>query len=139
MCIVVDANVSHKMAGDHPDGSCVLRWLLYGRGKLVVSEEILAELVRTPLSTTILVLDQAGKICRVDEDDFTRYKEQVINSGMMVSNDPHILAVILTSQCDLVFSNDKPLHRDLKNRHLVPDVSIYQTARHKKLLGECRC
>jgi rRNA-processing protein FCF1 len=139
MCIIVDANASHKMNGDHPDGSLVLKWLLHGKGKLVVSNELLSELTLTRFRDTIIVLDQAGRVCRVDEHRCSEYKDIVTSSGLMVSDDPHVLAIILSSDCDLIFTNDQPLHRDLKNRELVRPVSIYQTARHRALLGECRC
>lgn len=139
MCIIVDANAAHKLNGVHPDGIPVLKWLLRGNGKLVVSSEILSELTRTMFIETILDLDRAGRVCRVNEDEFHEVKQRILQSGALSSDDPHVVATVICSGCDIVFSSDQNLHKDLKNRQLVRSCAIYQVAAHSALLGTCRC
>jgi hypothetical protein len=139
MCIVVDANVAHKMRADDPDGSPVLKWLLKGGGRLVVCNELLGEISDRKFLSTLVVLEQAGRLCRAEEDRVKAEKYIIENSGLMKSNDPHILATVRVSRCELVFSHDQPLHADLKNGKLIGSCSIYQNASHGALLGQCRC
>ena len=140
MCIVIDANAAHKLRGADPDGAPVLSWLLRGRGKLVVSKELLDELARTAIRPILVTLERAGKLIRANEARCGQLVEQLTASELPVSNDVHILALVVVTTCDVIFTHDQPLHRDLKNRAVVPHhCAIYQTADHRALLGECRC
>ena len=140
MCIVVDANSAHHMRSGDPGGAAVLRWLLRGPGKLVVSSQVLRELAQTKFREVILTLDRAGKVCRANDVSCDADRDTINASGQLCSNDSHVIALVRTSRCDLVFTHDQPLHHDLKNRALVPNgCSIYQGAQHNHLLGQCRC
>lgn len=140
MCIIIDANSAHHLRATDPAGSLVLAWLLKGRGRLVVCAETLKELARTHLSPTLLTLDRAGRLIKGDEEQYRAVKAQIESSGLLQSDDPHIVALASLQRCDLVYTHDQPLHRDLKNRELLPfTCSIYQTSSHRHLLGECNC
>jgi rRNA-processing protein FCF1 len=140
MCIIVDANAAHRMHAEDPAGAIVLRWLLKGKGRLVVSKELLKELSKTAFRDTIAVLDRAARVCRADEVKCQEIRDKLEKDGDMKSNDGHVLAIVLSESCDLVFTHDNPLHIDLKNKKLVPNgCSIFQTSDHGHLLGECNC
>lgn len=140
MCIIIDANAAHHLSAEDPAGALVLEWLLRGRGKLVVSTENLRELAKTRFRDTILRLDQARLLCRADEDSCNKLRDALIDGHSLQSDDPHVVALVIVSGCDLIFTHDQPLHKDLKNRHIVPsNCSVYQSAGHRHLLGECRC
>lgn len=140
MCIIVDANAAHHMCTTDDAGSAVLRWLLRGSGKLVVSGDILKELKPTKLFDTIITLEQAGKLVRANDDDCLSKKTELESAGNLASNDPHILALVNVSGCALVFTHDQNLHIDLKNKNVVShSCAIYQTIGHRHLLTQCHC
>lgn len=140
MCIIVDANAAHRLVAGDPAGSLVLKWLLTGGGKMVVSKALLKELVPTPAGKILLGLDRAGKLMRGKETECTKLEEELRHSGNLKSNDAHVVALAKSSCCDLVFTHDKPLHVDLKNKILLGfNCSIYQSKAHRGLLSECIC
>lgn len=56
-------------------------------------------------------------------------------SGLCKSDDAHILALARISRARILYSYDRALHRDFKNRALIhPKGQIYQTAAHVSLL-----
>jgi rRNA-processing protein FCF1 len=140
MCIVVDANAAHHLHADDPAGALVLAWLLKGKGKLVVSTKLLEEIKSVSFRATLVVLEQARKLCRTDDLQCEQVKADIENVGSLKSNDSHVVALVITEKCELVFSHDQKLHEDLKNKSIVKSgCSIFQTADHAHLLGECKC
>lgn len=140
MCIVVDANAAHHMCPTDGAGSAVLKWLLRGSGKLVVSEDVLKELKPTKLFGTILTLEQSGKLVRANDDLCSSKRAELESDGNLVSDDPHVVALVSVSKCALVFTHDQNLHADLKNKDVVShSCAIYQTTAHKHLLTQCHC
>lgn len=140
MCIVVDANACHKLNGENEDGNRVLTWLLKGRGRLVVSRFLLQEIKISSFGSLLVNLEQAGKLYRADDLACDARAVELNASGMLKSNDAHVVSLVLNSPCDVVFTHDQPLHVDLKNRDIIPNgCSIYQNSNHSHLLGECRC
>lgn len=140
MCIIVDANSAHNMKADNEDGVHVLRWLLLGGGKLVVSSDLLEELNRTNLKEILITLDRARRLVRADDGDCTRERALIVASDLPRSDDLHVIALVNSSGCELIYTKDQNLHSDLKNRQIVAHkCSIYQNADHRHLLQECRC
>jgi rRNA-processing protein FCF1 len=140
MCVVVDANAAHQVHAQDAAGALVLDWLLRRRGKLVVSKSLMRELIKTQLRKVLLTLDQAGKLVRANDTVCDAFCEQIQAEGFATSNDVHILSLVVVTSCEVVFTHDQLLHKDLKNRAIVPHhCSIYQTAQHRPLLGSCRC
>jgi hypothetical protein len=140
MCIVVDANSAHHMKSDDPDGKPVLDWLLRGSGKLVVSDDLLRELSVTPIRAILVTLEQARKLIRVDNNLCASRKLFHEESGRLRSDDPHVVALMEVSHCEVIFTKDKNLHKDLVNRDVIPrKCAIYQSIDHRHLLTVCRC
>lgn len=140
MCIVIDANAAHRLNTSDKAGAAVLQWLLRGKGKLVVSNDLLKELSRTPVSSILVTLSQAGRLVRANEMLCQQTRKHLEERVEMKSNDHHVVSLVITSACELVFTEDRALHRDLKNRSIIGHhCSVYKTASHKHLLGECRC
>jgi rRNA-processing protein FCF1 len=140
MCIIIDANVAHKMLGKDKDGLAVLRWLLFGQGRLVVSFDLLNELRKTKISSILIELDRTGKLIRVNQEKCNILRTKFQANVNVISNDFHLLAAIVVSECEIVFTHDKKLHKDIKNKALVPHrCSIYQTYKHSFLLNKCQC
>ena len=157
MCAIVDADVAHEVFGETPTpaGDEFFKWVKEGRGHLVVGGKLLEELeYASPgfrlwarqllLSSRMTILDEGQvkqRTSKIDRDD--KHK----------STDPHILAVAQLSGARLLFTNDKPLEQDFRNKSLIdqPRGSVYHTndihtrndnkrfsRTHKRLLGNSR-
>jgi rRNA-processing protein FCF1 len=140
MCILIDANAIHDMMNDKDAARPVLRWLHYGkRSGLVVGGRLLQEWKKARFDAILIQLSRAGRLHRVPDNEVS-VKEQEFASRKIKSDDPHILALVDITSCPVVFTRDKNLHRDLKDRSLIQrKPSIYQSSDHEGLLGECDC
>ncbi len=78
-----------------------------------------------------------------DEEVDTETKALKAN-GLCKSNDPHVLALAQVSGARLLYSNDKDLQQDFKNKALInsPRGKVYSTLEnkdftlsHRRLLG----
>ncbi len=144
MCIIVDSNAAHQIKNATSDGKPVRDWLLDPRSQagLVVGGKLTGELVRAGLERTMVELRRAARLCVVRDQDVTKAEQQIVSAGGCRSNDLHVVALARAAACQLIFTSDKLLHSDLKNRILMPQrVSIYQRAipSHKSLLTACTC
>jgi hypothetical protein len=140
MCIIVDANSAHHVAKQTEDGKPVVKWLLKGRGGLIVGGKIKRELDRAGFGPTMLVLDRAGRLKKLDDSQVDDLAAKITKGGSCRSNDGHVLAVAIMSGCRLLFTKDQDLHTDAKNRAILdPPASIYQSHKHEHLLTECDC
>ncbi len=142
MCMIVDANAAGDISRPTDDGRPVLHWLLNPRRKsgLIVGGRLLTELDHGGLRDTLLVLSRAGRLHRISDDQIQPAEDRLRADGSCLSNDHHVVALVVVSACRLVFTKDQRLHHDLKNRRVVPNrPRIYQDARHVRLLTTCTC
>jgi len=138
MCIIIDANVVGDLSTMTDDAKPVLNWLLKGNGRLVIGGKLTLELDRTGLRSTLVVLDQAGRLKKLNDEKVRNKATSIAN--LCCSNDCHVVAVALLSGCRLIFTKDHKLHKDMKNTKIVnPAASIYQSKSHKNLLTDCHC
>ena len=141
MCMIVDANVAGELLQKTPDAVPVLNWLLTSKGgALVIGGKLTTELTRTGFRQTLIVLDQAGRLRRQDDAKIKDVASQIEKKGMCRSDDAHIIATAIVSGCRLVFTRDKNLQKDIKNRDVLnPSGSIYSSQDHTHLLTPCKC
>jgi rRNA-processing protein FCF1 len=138
MCIIVDANVVRDLSAPTEDGKPILNWLLRGRGALIVGGHLKQELNRAGLRSTLVTLDQAGRLRRLNDAKVQEMSNRIDQKCR--SNDCHVVAAALVSGCRLIFTRDKNLQRDMKDREiLTPTASIYQSKNHRHLLTDCHC
>lgn len=141
MCAIVDANVVAKVFGGKSSdaGKKFFLWIANDdRGCLVVGGKLLEEL---------------GKV-----SVFQKWAREAVNSGNMkiintaqvdtreaelrkiphyVSNDPHIIALAQVSGARLLYSNDRKLQQDFKNKDLIdhPRGKIYSTNQGREIFS----
>lgn len=146
MCAIVDANTAREVfSRDRPPaGDRFLSWINSGSGRLVAGGKLLRELGK--LNDFKVWANEAvnsGKM-RVLNDADVNARTELIDREGIISDDPHVLAVAQISGARLLYSNDKDLHSDFKNRKLIdhPSGSVYSTSRtsnftksHRLLLG----
>lgn len=139
MCIIIDACVINDLNTPTEHGAPILKWLLTGGGALIVGGKLRKELSRSKkLMATMVTLSRAGKLHNLDDEAVQKVSDKI--KPNCHSNDPHVIAAALASGCRLIFSRDRNLHRDAKNRELLnPAASIYQFKDHQHLLEPCEC
>lgn len=129
MCAIVDANRADDVFGPKRSeaGEAFFEWLRNGRGKLVIGGEVRRELARTSAKSWLQQLLLAGRAINVDDGQVDARTKEV--RAQCRSDDPHIIALAQLSSARLLYSNDKDLHRDFRNRQLIsePRGRIYST------------
>ncbi|MCY4001481.1 MAG: hypothetical protein OXF84_11845 [Bacteroidetes bacterium] len=149
MCAIIDANAVHEVFGDenHEAGLQFRRWIYSGRGRLVVGGRLTAELSRASVKFRhwVTTVQSQGKILRKPDDTVNQREMELTDEGCCQSDDPHIIALAQVSGARLLYSNDKSLQQDFKNKDLInnPRGKVYTTnesrgnfsSGHKKLLA----
>lgn len=130
MCAIVDADVADQVfgQGDRPEaGREFFEWLNTGRGRMVTGGENLRELSRTSAEKWMQGAIAAGRVQILEK---TKIDDKASDLEIAcVSNDPHVVALAQISGARLLYSNDRCLHQDFRNKALVdqPRGSIYST------------
>ena len=147
MCAIIDANVAGKVFGHNPipAGKKFFDWIDEGSGRLICAGKLKEELEDSSpgFREWARVALNTGKMKNINKEEVETRTEQIREESIHSSNDPHILALAQVSGARLLYSNDKKLHEDFRNRDLIsPAGSIYSTLKgenftraHRNLLG----
>lgn len=147
MCALLDANaVGDVLAADRSAAAgAFFNWITRGRGKLVVARQIHDEL-RTHSKFDVWYREaiQQGRILRVDDDEVETRASELREARTCLSDDEHVIAAAQVGGARLLYSNDRALQRDFKNKDLIdqPRGKVYTTLHgseytksHNRLLG----
>ena len=145
MCIIVDANVAHKLAANPCDADAIpLRDRVENRRLEVASGGRNAEeLLATKLRRWLVEQTRSGTV-RIYPPALLKAEESRCQQRQKcVSNDHHIIALARVSGARVLYTVDAALRRDFKNKDLVdnPRGRIYSSRRNASLLdqaGLCR-
>lgn len=120
MCAIIDNNVRDELVKENPSaiGSHFRKWLSDRKGKLVVGGKLLEELrenvaVKLWISSRI----QAGVVDHIEDrkvDEMTDFIRDQCRS-----DDPHIIALARVSGARLLYTADRDLMDDFRNRKLL--------------------
>ena len=139
MCAIVDASVANEVFSTDPPqaGLRFVEWIDTGRGQLVATGKLLEELNKTLAREWIQQAFIAGLIKDVSESDVEAKTEELQNKQVCTSDDPHVIALAQVSGARLLYSHDRDLQKDFKNKRLIdqPRGKVYSTIKNKKLLG----
>ena len=124
MCAIVDANVSGEVFGDNKSeaGQFFYDWLTDTRksGKLVIGGKIRQELgVHTGFRGWLVQSLLAGRAREVDDRRVDSEAAVLQSDGSCQSNDWYVLGLARVSGALLLFSNDRALQQDFRNREIV--------------------
>ncbi len=142
MGIVIDSNtlasVFNKKASDHSDFKPVLNWIVKGKAKIIIGgSAYINELKRTPSYLRFIAeLNKVGKVFYQNIDSVDREVPIFRNKiRCRQFNDPHIFALISTSQCKILCSNDGDSFYYIHDRrisHLFKiKPKVYTNVKHK--------
>lgn len=132
MCAILDANVVHEVFSNNrpPAGTAFLDRINTGNLRLVVGGKLLDELGQNSNFQGWLQQAALAGIVRTVNDQAIAARCTVLQrSGLCRSNDLHIIALAQVSRARLLYSNDRPLHQDFRNRTLInhPRGKVYST------------
>lgn len=147
MCAIVDANAVGELwdEGSSAAGQGFRRWVEGPNGRLVVGGQLKRELGSSNAAKWLQELERADRLTRVDD---SRVDHQAANlrsvpasdPGSCKSDDHHVIALAQISGARLLFSNDKDLHKDFKNKQLIdqPSGTVYSTLERKDFTSHRR-
>lgn len=139
MCIIVDANLSGDVFKQDPPEAYrpIIDWLKGPKGHLVYGGKLAHELQKREDTNRYLKgLLQAGRASLISDDRLNIEQEQLASSGLLRSDDPHVIALARVSGARTLCSQDKLLARDFTNQRLIaqPRGKVYKRAEHEHLL-----
>ncbi len=148
MCAILDANVIHEVFGINASeaGRQFWDWMNSHKGRLVVGGKLLREL-KIASGEFLEWSRQAqfsGKLNIQNQERINAKMKDLHVTGRCQSDDAHIIALAQISGARLLFSNDRALQQDFKNKELInnPRGKVYSTLRgsdfttsHKNLLS----
>ena len=142
MCAIIDNDVVAEAFGDKrtPAGKAFRDRLANGL-RLIVGGKLLAELDQnSAFRTWRLVMGRAGLVQTVPRESVDVAAQRLVDEGSCSSNDQHVIALARIGGADLLYSNDRKLHKDFK---VLVGGLVYTTRRsggalnttHKRLLA----
>lgn len=134
MCVILDTNILGEAIGKNPKaaGRGFVKWLMRNSNPLVYGgSKMIKELQKHGAFLELAEeLDRSGNLRRLDDASVDIRALRFSSSDLVVSDDPHILAVAELGDARLLYSNDKELHQDFKNPQLLKGTrSVYSTNR----------
>lgn len=144
MCMIIDSNrlgvfLSDQMAEDVKP---IHGWLNKGWGNLVYSTGgAFADEVGGRSRAKLARYAQAGRATVIPASAFKDDESQLSDNSAVRSDDPHVLALARYSGARVLYTGDKALIDDFKNKQLIdkPRGKIYTGARNARLLTRSTC
>ena len=120
MCAIIDSNVRDELVKKNPSaiGLHFRKWLSDRKGKLVVGGKLLEELQEsTAVKQWIASRIQAGIVDHIEDREVDIKADEI--KGQCRSNDPHIVALARVSGARLLYTADRDLMGDFRNKNLL--------------------
>ena len=142
MCAIIDANVTFEVFGKKQTeaGVAFRRWLDGSRGRLVVGGKNLEELEHNGNFKRWFLEARRlqDKVLQVKKQPIREREANLVEGGLLKSDDEHILALVLVSGVRFLYTNDGDLKKDFGNSKIIPKPKgrIYTTPRSKKFTAE---
>ena len=127
MCIIIDtncfANVFNKTSARHNEFVPVLKWIISGKGKVVYGgTKYIEELKKASKYMKIFSLMNMYNCAIHIEDQQVDHEQVYLETNIVDPNfdDPHLMAIVLTSGCRLICSEDDRSIPFVTNTRLYP-------------------
>lgn len=148
MCLVLDTNVFGAFfdpeSEKHNEFIPALEWVVRGKGKIVFGgSKYKNEMKETNKYIRFFAsLERAGKLVRISDSEVDRKQDEVKKMEPKKDfDDPHLVAIVLVSQCRIICTNDKRALPYLKRTDFykgkVKKPKVYQSKRNSSLLADC--
>lgn len=133
MCAIVDANAVWEVFGsDRPEaGQKFFDWLTIGSGILTIGGKLLFEVSKDKrFKEWAYSAIKSGKMRIEDNTEIEKREAEISRNYQVRSNDVHIVALAQVSGARLLYSNDRRLAEDFKDKSLIdrPRGKVYRTS-----------
>ena len=145
MCIIVDTNKLGAFLADPPDDDSrpIHKWLERGAGSIVYStggkftKEIRGRRARAKLTNYV----RAGRAKLIPGSLFADDERDLKARADLRSDDPHVLALARAAGVRLLYTADRNLISDFKDRNFIdrPRGKVYSSTRNANLLTDSVC
>ena len=146
MCIIVDANKLGEFLAEPPnkDSAPIYQWLnrRHGRGKIVYSTSgHFAREISGTRRTKLAAYVRSGKAQLIPANRFAGDERALQADGDMRSDDPHVLALARASGARLLYTGDRKLMDDFRDKKFIdqPRGQVYSRATNAGLLTNSVC
>lgn len=142
MCLIIDADVSKALQPPSADAQPILDAIKQRKVTLVTGGKNTRELYKkAAIGRWIAGLVRANVVRVIPQADIEKEKLLLPTLGKLRSNDSHVIALARASGARLLFSEDKNLGRDFKNRIFIdrPGGFVYKNRTHIHLLDAATC
>ena len=146
MCIILDANKLGEFLAEprNKDSDPIHQWLKrqHGRGKIVYSTGgHFAQEISGAKRTKLKAYFDAGLAQLIPAERFADDEQGLQDRGDMLSDDPHVLALARASGARLLYTADRKLMRDFKDKRFInqPKGQVYSRAGNAGLLTNLTC
>ena len=141
MCLIVDTNVASaffcERAAQYDE---ILNAVVKGRCCIYYGGALRREYAKSKaILVQVLALDRAGRAKVLPDKEIDELSE-TFKDGCK-SDDPHVIALAVISNCRLLCTNDQLLEQDFTDPRLLarPRGNIYKNASHRDLIRRhCR-
>lgn len=142
MCIIIDTNrLGTFLHSDNEDSVPIHKWLKKN-GTLIYSTggKFKAE-IGQKAKNKLLPYHQAGMAKHIPHHQFAEEEHALEGQTALQSNDIHILALARSTGARLLYTSDKNLIQDFKNRKFIdqPRGKVYSGKRNADLLNKSGC
>lgn len=140
MGVIIDANRAALAVASPPDPT--LKWVLdwiSSKGCLVVGGKLREELGKIEKFRRLMTrLKQSGRLEEMDDDEVNAKAANLsAQTGLLKSDDPHVLALAIVSGVRVICTDDTALMDDIKNKEVIngPRGKVFRDYRkHADLL-----
>ena len=134
MCTIIDANVRDQVFGERRPsaGEFFFNYLNSDKrgAKLVVGGRLLDELSNSKaFNTWLQTALRFGRAQRFPNEEVETATKELQEQQTCTSDDEHVIALAKVSGARLLYTNDRDLQRDFKNRQIMGGVrgTVYST------------
>ena len=143
MCIIVDADriVDFFSKPNDADAAPIHKWLNRKLGVLIYSTgSKFADELQHKTQRLLLEYVNAGYAKPISASDFQEDEHRLQKSSAVKSNDCHVLALAKFANVRILYTGDKDLKKDFKNKRLISNGKLYTGKQNEKeLLNYWRC
>ena len=144
MCIIVDTNKLGTFLADPPDDDSrpIHKWLDRGAGSIVYSTSgRFAQEIQGRAKTRLENYVRAGRAKLIPGSLFADDERDLEARTDLRSDDPHVLALAKAAGVRLLYTADRNLISDFKDRSFIdrPRGKVYSSARNANLLTGSVC
>ena len=138
MCLIVDTSVASAFfcaKAAHYDE--ILDAVIQGRCCIYYGGDLRREYEESnAILMQVLALDRAGRAKVLPDKEIDALSETLKDANACRSDDPHVIALAIVSNCRLLCTNDELLEQDFTDRRLLakPRGNVYKNVSHRNLI-----